>query len=260
MRFSCQFGYPFKIDEGGQLVKGCQTMKFDLNDIKQQLHRDVGLEFQTCPVGGHNMHGRVERKIKCVRDSLAKNLQLHRLSHMQWETMVALISNSINNMPIAVNNITSGVEMADLITPNRLLLGRNNNRSPTGTLSVENDYIKLIRDNQKIFQSWFDAWLTTHVPNLVARPKWFNSDVDMKIGDVVLFTKQESVLSNTYQYGMVDEVERSRDNRIRRVKVRYHNASENCDRLTIRSARSLVVIHHVDEIDWSKELDNCFKY
>jgi len=65
MRFSCQFGYPFKllIDEGGQLVKGCQTMEFDINDIKQQLHKDVCLEFQTCPVGGHNMHGDVERKI-----------------------------------------------------------------------------------------------------------------------------------------------------------------------------------------------------
>ena len=128
--------------------------------------------------------------------------------------------------------------MADLITPNRLLLGRNNNRSPTGTLSVENDHIKLIRDNQKIFHAWFDAWLTTHVQNLVVRPKWFNSDVDMKIGDVVLFTKQESVLSN-----MVDEVERSRDNRIRRVKVRYQNSSENCQRFMTRSVRSLVVIH-----------------
>ena len=81
----------------------------------------------------------------------------------------------------------------------------------------------------------------------------------MKIGDVVLFTKQESVLSNTYQYGMVDEVERSRDNRIRRVKVRYQNSSENCRRFTTRSVRRLVVILRVDEIDWSKELNDCFK-
>ncbi|XP_066929622.1 uncharacterized protein [Clytia hemisphaerica] len=139
-RFSCQFGYPSKllIDEGGQLVKGCQTMKFDMTDIQQQLHKDVHLEFQTCPVGGHNMHGRVERKIKSVRNSLDKNLQLHRLSIIQWETMASIISNSINNMPIAVNNIKSDVEMADLITPNRLLLGRNNERSPTGRLTAEN--------------------------------------------------------------------------------------------------------------------------
>eukprot|EP00794_Sanderia_malayensis_P006911 gene6911-biopygen5645 len=261
MRFACQFGYPSKllIDEGGQLTKGCQTMKFDFINIQQQLHKDMHVEFQTCPVGGHNMHGRVERKIKSVRSSLEKNLHLHRLSIIQWETMASIIGNSINNMPLAVNNITADVEMADLITPNRLLLGRNNERGPTGGLAVENDHIKLIRDNQKIYNAWFDAWLTTHVPNLVARPKWFNSDTDLKVGDVVLFLKQESVLCNTYQYGMVDEVERGRDSRIRCVNVRYHNASENCKRLTTRSSRSLVVIHGVDEIDWSKELDECFK-
>lgn len=162
-------------------------------------------------------------------------------------------------MPLAVNNIKADVEMADLITPNRLLLGRNNERSPTGRLAVENDNLKLIRDNQRIFDAWFDAWLTTHVPNLVARPKWFNSDTDLNVGDVVLFLKQESILCNTYQYGMVNEVEHGRDGRIRRVKVRYHNASENCTRETTRSSRSLIVIHRVDEIDWCKELSNSFQ-
>jgi len=89
-------------------------------------------------------------------------------------------------MPLAVNNIKADVEMADLITPNRLLLGRNNERSPTRRLAVENDHLKLIRDNQRIFDAWFDAWLTTHVPNLVARPKWFNSDTDLKIIKLLL--------------------------------------------------------------------------
>ena len=67
------------------------------------------------------------------------------------------------------------------------------------------------------------------------------------------------MLSNTYQYGMVDEIEYGRDNKIRRVKVRYHNASENCQRTTTRSTRSLIVIHRIDEIDWSKDLNDCFK-
>eukprot|EP00794_Sanderia_malayensis_P019735 gene19735-biopygen14570 len=125
VRFACQFGYPSKllIDEGGQLTKGCQTMKFDFTNIQQQLHKDMHVEFQTCPVGGHNMHGRVERKIKSVRSSLEKNLHLHPLSIIQWGTMASITGNSINNMPLAVNNITADVEMADLITPNRLLLG-----------------------------------------------------------------------------------------------------------------------------------------
>ena len=66
------------------------------------------------------------------------------------------------------------------------------------------------------------------------------------------------VLCSSYQYGIINEVDRGRDDRIRRVKVKYHNANENCTRETSRSVRSLVVIHHVDEIDWSKELFNCF--
>lgn len=78
-------------------------------------------------------------------------------------------------------------EMTDLVTPNRLLLGRNNERSPTGILSVKGDSDKLIRDNRRIFEAWFDYWITSHVPNLVARPKWFSSDVNLKVGDVVLF-------------------------------------------------------------------------
>jgi len=87
VRFSCQFGYPSKllIDEGGQLVKGCHTMKLDFSDIQQQLHQNMHVDFETCPVGGRNMHGRVERKIKSVRNSLEKNLHLHRLSIIQWE-------------------------------------------------------------------------------------------------------------------------------------------------------------------------------
>ena len=93
------------------------------------------MHVDTCPVGEHNMHGRVERKIKAVRSSLKKNMHQHRLSIIQWETVSSFISNSIN-MPLAIKNVKAEVEMADLITPNGLLLGRNNERSSTGILSL----------------------------------------------------------------------------------------------------------------------------
>ena len=163
-------------------------------------------------------------------------------------------------MPIAVRNAKSSFEMADLITPNRLLLGRNNDRSPSGMLTVENDYDKMIRSNQKIFNAWFDCWLISHVPNLVSQPKWFKSDVDIKAGDIVLFTKQESTISSTYQYGMVKSIIRDRDGKIRKVVVEYQNASERVKRQTTRSVRTLVLIHAIDELDFSKELFKCSKY
>ena len=86
------------------------------------------------------------------------------------------------------------------------------------------------------------------------QPKWFKSDRDLKKGDVVLFLKHESEISSTYQYGMVDDIEASRDGRIRKVLVRYRNHSEDTNRTTYRSTRSLVVIHPVDEIDIIQEL------
>ncbi|XP_066924707.1 uncharacterized protein [Clytia hemisphaerica] len=130
-RFSCQVGYPNKLlaDEGGQLIKGCETMKLDIVDIAFQLHRDQRINFETCPVGGHNHHGRVERKIREVRSSLEKSMHNKRLSIIQWETMAAILTNSINDAPIAVRNVKGNFEMGDLLTPNRLILGRNNNRA-----------------------------------------------------------------------------------------------------------------------------------
>ena len=70
----------------------------------------------------------------------------------------------------------------------------------------------------------------------------------------MLFTKQESKLSSNYQFGMVESVEASRDGKIRKCYIRYRSANENSSRITFRSVRSLVVIHHVDDIDLMKEL------
>ncbi|XP_066922616.1 uncharacterized protein [Clytia hemisphaerica] len=219
-RFSGQVGYPHKLltDEGGQLVKAF------------------------CPVGGHNHHGRVERKIQAVKSSLEKSMHQDRLSIIQWETIAAGVANSINDMPIAVRNVKGNFEMADLITPNRLLLGRNNNRGPSGTLSVQNDFDKILRANQKIHDAWFDCWLVSHVPNLIEHPKWFKTSTNMKAGDIVLFTKQDSVLSSTYQYGIVKSVINDRDNKVRKVVVEYQNGNENVKRVTTRSNHTSIVL------------------
>ena len=84
------------------------------------------MEFQACPVGGHNVHGKVKKKIKHIQESIAKKCSKEKLSLIQWETLGVQISNSINNLPLGVGNKVSEVENLDLITPNRLLLGRNN--------------------------------------------------------------------------------------------------------------------------------------
>ena len=242
-RLSCEVGYPKKllVDEGSQFIKGCQSMIFNFSDIKSQLHRNIKVEFQACLVGGHNMHGRVERKICEMRHSIQISIQNLRLPIIQWKTISSAIANSINNFPLAIGNIKGEFEMADLISPNQLLLGRNN-------------YDKLMKVNKQIFESWFELWLTVYVPNLMPQPKWFSSDKGLKRGDIVLFMKQDSSLCSTYQFGITKSFGRGRNEKIRKVIVQYQNANETTLRETNRATRSLVKIHSIDELDISKEL------
>ena len=91
-------------------------------------------------------------------------------------------------------------------------------------------------------------------------PKWFDSDKDLHIGDIVLFLKNENGLSNDYQYGMITEVHNGIDGKIRSVNVKYRNHNENVDRITHRASRQLIVIHQIDEIDIMVELGEIATY
>ena len=53
------------------------------------------VELETCPVGGHNMHGKVERKIRHIKESLEKSMHNERLSILQWETLGAEVANTV---------------------------------------------------------------------------------------------------------------------------------------------------------------------
>ena len=76
-------------------------------------------------------------------------------------------------------------------------------------MKVAGNHLKVLEENKKIFNIWFETWLISHVPKLMEQPKWFHSDRDMKICDVVLFTKNEGSVVNTYQIGMAHEIELS---------------------------------------------------
>ena len=230
-------------------------MKLDICDIKSRFSQNVKIDFQTCPVGGHDMHGKVERKIQEVKKLILKTMLNERLSVIQWETCAAEIANRINDLPLAIGNIVSDFETIDLITPNRLKLGRNNDRNPSGSVKITSDLKKILEANQNIFNAWFENWLYSHIPNIMNQPKWYRTEYNLKEGDVVLFLKQDSLLNKTYQYGMVVQVQQSSDGLIHKVKVKYRNANENVDRETYRSVCQLVMIHPVNETDIIQEIN-----
>ena len=134
---------------------------------------------------------RLKEKIKSIQDSMSKALEHKRLSIIEWETMGVEIANCINDLPLAIGNVVSDIENFDILMPNRSMKGRNNNRSPSGPLYVSGKPGKILESNFEIFKPWFECWMISHVPRLMDQPKWFNSDKDVKVGDIVLFRKND---------------------------------------------------------------------
>ena len=75
--FACKVGYPkyILIDKGSQLVKGYDTMRLSLKDIENKLYQDVMVEFDVCPVAGHNFNRKVERRGRHIKKSLEEVLR-----------------------------------------------------------------------------------------------------------------------------------------------------------------------------------------
>ena len=126
----------------------------------------------------------------------------------------------------------SYLENVDILTPNRLMLGRNNNRSPIGDVVVSDNPDRITQSNLESFTAWFECWLVTYMPKLMRQPKWFDSSRDIKIGDIVLFLNNEKEFSRLYQYGIVKSVNRGSDGRIRNVGIEYLDFNEATKRET----------------------------
>ena len=142
----------------------------------------------------------------------------NRLSVLQWESLVAQVANGINNLPLGLGSKVECLEDLDIITPNRLLLGRNNNRCPSGPLTAQESFKRILKTNGKIYNTWFRSWLKSYVPTLLTRPKWLTSDEDIKVGDVVLFLKSEKEFERDYQYRIIHLVNTVKDGNVRAVE------------------------------------------
>ena len=87
-------------------------------------------------------------------------------------------------------------------------------------------------------------------------PKWFDSNYDPKIGDVVLFLNWSKEFDKKYQFGIISDKKESRDGKIREIEVQYQNSNEAIKRKTSRGVRDVVVVHPIGELDIIRELNN----
>lgn len=261
-RFATNHGHPAKlfIDEGGQLLKACREMEFSVTDLVKTLDTKyrVGVEFSTCPVGGHNVHGMVERSIKEIKKIYKSVFNSLKLSITGYETAFSWISNELNCIPLCLGSKYNNLDNLDLITPARLMFGRNNRRSPTGICRIASPS-KMVREMELVYESWWKTWKDERIIDFIPQPrKWLEQGYEPKPGDLVVFLRQEGDVvlgEQVWRLGRVVSIERSKDGVVRTVMIEYRNSGEATFRTTRRSVRRVAVLHKEGELELIEELN-----
>ena len=166
-----------------------------------------------------------------------------------WETIFAQMANAIDDIPIAKSN-SSNVRNAEfeLLTPNRLKLGRNNYRTfyGNGKLSDPSLPSELLDQNRRIMSAFYQT-LVDNLHYFQTKPnKWGNtSDRTPQIDDIILFKHTESKSGEGWKLGRVVNIHS------RKATIMYSLKSDHKSIPTMkfltRSFRDIVIILNENE-------------
>jgi hypothetical protein len=265
-RFASRYGHPAKLflDQGSQLVRACQEMDVNLMDLAGTLdvRYSVGVEHQTGPVDAHHTQGQVERSIKEVKKLFINTYRGLRLDIMSYETAFSWTANELNCMPIFLGNKYRNIDHLDLMTPSRLLLGRNNRRALSGCATI-GGASKIMAQMDSVYDAWWSTWHKEKLIHFIPQPpKWRTTGRQPMVGDAVIFhrdNKDRKIGEPTWRIGQVKTLEPDSDNLIRKVIVEYRNAKETTLRTTRRSVRDIAIVHREEDLELVDKLNAAAK-
>lgn len=254
-RHSARYGVPgtLYVDKGTQLA-ALENVEFSLRDLTAQVHDSMGMRIVTSTAKSHEERGRVERKVRTLREMLEKLAVKDDtcMTALQWETLFSKLSSHVNDLPMAKSTRSNFTDATwDLLTPNRLLLGRNNSRSLESSFNLLRGAgaTEILRRNQNL-QRYFYQMMIDRIHHFMDRPeKWRKTD-DVNVGDICIFIYNENAAmrSDFWKLGKVTNVDNPR-----KIEVTFAGNSVPGKlpklKTIIRSPRQICVISAADDTD-----------
>ena len=246
-RHASRYGMPAHIfvDSGTQLEKLGDT-HFSLRDINGWESQGKKFTVKVSTPKAHEQQGRVESKIKVVRKLLQSLSDTAELVNtlLGWETTFLRIADQIDDLPIARGSDRAPTDLGwEIITPNRLKLGRNNFRQLEGTIILSNAPQTQLERNRLCQERWYELFID-RIHLLI--PKAVRVDtVILQPNDVVLFVFQDAGMPRMWVWRLgvvVRQVSRTT------YELRYISVPGNPPRLIMRDTRHICLVHKSDEI------------
>jgi hypothetical protein len=246
-RHASRYGMPGElfVDSGTQLIN-LQNAVFDIRSVDGVKHREMTFKVTVANPKAHHEQGRVERKVRVLRDMLARLSDTDDTCRtiLEWETVFSRIASQVDDLPIAKGSATAATDLGwEIITPNRLKLGRNSHRNLEGPVKLDNQPTTQLERQRLIFCKWYKLFLE-RIPLLI--PKAKKEDCrEVKVGDIVLFIYQDSNIPGMETWKLARVIESLSP---RTVLLEYATASGRLKTLQ-RSIRQTSLILGAEELD-----------
>ena len=255
-RHSSRHGVPNElyVDNGSQL-KTLENATFSVRDVDARIYDALGIKVYVSNAKAHEERGRIERKIRALRETLQRLgvKASDPLTALQWESVFSKIASTLDDMPLAKGKPSSASNLGyEIISANRLKLGRNNNRSLEGAgISIERTphLGRMLERNREIYKVWYSMFIENIHEIMVKPDKWDITGVQAKEEDVVMFIFTDSGYSKeniTWKLGRVIKA------LPRKVTIEYVSRISIQGKSTLaqvsRNPRDISILFSVDQL------------
>ena len=147
------------------------------------LQRSVDWTFNT-PAASHH-GGSWERLIRSIRRILAGLLKEQTLTDDSLRTLLSEVESILNSRPLTRSS--SDPNDLSCLTPNHLLLLKDQPSLPIGVFVKEDNYVRRRwRQVQYLSDLFWKKWVREYLPFLQERQKWLFPQRNVQVGDIVL--------------------------------------------------------------------------
>ena len=140
-----------------------------------------------------------------------------RMTDEILQTVMCEAESIVNSRPITKSS--EDINDDTPLSPNHLLLLRENCSMPWGIFHNSDTYRKHWRHVQHLSTQFWKRWIHEYLPELQRRQKWNNPVNNLKVGDLVLMLNESSP-RGSWPLGLVIETSIGRDGLVRSARIR----------------------------------------
>ena len=261
-----KIAYP---DQDGAMMKALDNGEISLLDLQGNLHKQRGIMFECCLPQGHYQHGRIERRIRSLQESLDRsNIRNSRCTALGWQCIAKAIERECNNVPIGfLHHQGTANPLLRVLSPSLLKNGTFTDRAPCDLFTIPDSSNDIMTNIASIYNLWFQIWNTSYVPLIMDRPKWLTDDDNLRPQDLVFFKLTDSAISADWRLGKVEFTTVGKDGKVRNVGISYKVKSDDDDQVSEgwkhsvveRPSRSVVKLCNVEDTSLIEDMENAHK-